>query len=229
MVLMTNSIVTSKNSGTRDSILSALAPKDDAPYYLFSQEKITKENCKLCTHDCREEVEKLYEDQKVKNISAIYKILTETRHMDISYPAVRNHLLYHYQVVKSNVDLAEYAEDLQQWVDKQRDKSHAVRSRIAILEKEMVTIAESSQGLDLVERRRNAEIIKKLAETIMALEGKLEDSMEKMKPVTIVFKQLQIIIDDELSQSQSTTARKVLTNVFERLRDSIGDMPLDEE
>ena len=64
--------------------------------------------------------------------------------------------------------------------------------------------------------------------SFMNYESKLVEMSEKMKPVTIIFKQLQIIIDDELGHNQNNNVKKVLSSVLERLKDSIGDTIIEE-
>ena len=87
------------------SVNTVVDKGDNIVPYLFSLDKITKNNCKLCQADCREEAENLYEHQRKKNYTTITKWLNEQKNLEISRPAVRNHMVYHYRAVQRNNDL----------------------------------------------------------------------------------------------------------------------------
>lgn len=195
--------------------------------YFFSIDKIKKPNCKLCQSEFREEAEEIYESQTRKNYTEIKNRLKERHDFDISMPAVQNHIIYHYKITQNNVSLQEYAENIQGWVNMQTNKVAALRARIAIMEREMFSIAQQSDDVDLVERRKNAETIKKLAETILTYENKLSDFQEQAKPVNLIFNQLKIIVNDEMQHIESVKVKKVLSKVLTRLRDSVGDMVIE--
>jgi len=212
----------------RDNLPIAVFEEDKAPHYVFESGQITKKGCKLCQFQHRALVEETFDAQKRKNYSDLQKQMQTDFNFEISVPAIRNHMIYHYGQTRRNVGLTEYAEDLQAWVGKQKNQKLAVRSRIAILEREMVTLAEMSDDLDIAERRRNAETIKKLAETIMSYESKLAEITEQMKPVAVIFQQIQLIIKDEIQHANSITVRKAFTNFVSRLNESVGEMALED-
>ena len=192
--------------------------------YLFSSDRITKVNCKICQSKLRDKVEEIYENQTRKNYAEIKRKLKNEDDFDISIPAVKNHLIFHYKMTQDNVSLQEYTEDVQKWVNMQTNKVASLKSRIAILTKEMMTIDHLSVDLDIIERRKSAETVKKLAETILTHEDKLNDFYEETKPVNLIFNQLQVIVKDELQYIESPKTKKVLSNVLSRLKDSVGDM-----
>ena len=88
----------------------------------------------------------------------------------------------------------------------------------------MFAIAQAGEELDIVERRKNAETVKKLVETILLLEGRLSEYAEEIKPVNLVFNQLKIIVSDELAHVDNMKAKKVVSTILTRLHDSMGDM-----
>lgn len=206
--------------------LAILTEEDGIPHYLFKADRVTKTNCKLCNAPCRDEAEIMYASQKRKNYSEIQRRLQASHNFDVSVPAIRNHMIYHFNTVTRNANLSEYAEDIQQWVTKQNNQVQAMRNRIAILEREMVTLAEMGDDLELAERRRNAETVKKLAETILTYESKLSEISEQMKPVTMIFNQIKIIATDVIEHSDNTMVRKEFVKFLERLQTSVGDISL---
>ena len=195
--------------------------------YIFSVDKITKTNCKLCQSEFREKAEEIYVSQKKKNYTAIQRTLKEEDDFEISAPSIRNHILYHYKAVENNVDLKEYTEDIQKWVNRQTNKVISLKTRIAILEREMFTIAQISEDLDIIERRKSAETIKKLADTILVYENKLKDFKEESNPINVVFNQLKIIVNDEMQHIDSVKTKKVLSTVLDRLKDSVGEVMVE--
>jgi ribosomal protein L9 len=192
--------------------------------YLFNLDRIDKPNCIMCQSEHREEIEQMYEDQKKKNYSAIKHKLKDAHDFDISRDALRNHLIRHYAKVSTNAILQDYTEEVQQWVNMQGNRVASTRARIAVLEREYFTIASQSDDLDLFERRKNAECLKKLAETMLLLENKIAEFAEEAKPVNVLFNQLTVIVNDEMAHVDSLTSKKLVSKILDRLKDTCGDM-----
>lgn len=197
--------------------------------YSFDGGQIVKQKCKLCKCKFREEVEDWYEKQKRKNYSEIQRKLKNEKSTDLSVNAIKNHMLYHYEAANTNLALSEYSQDVQKWVDMQTNRLAALKTRIGILDREMMTIAAGGEGLELTERRKNAETIKKIADTILTYESKLKDYEAYFEPVTAVFNQLQIIIVDEMQHVENNVTKKVLVSVLQRLKENVGTMVIDSE
>jgi len=192
--------------------------------YLFSLDRVDKPNCIMCQSEYREEIEQIYENQKKKNYSAIKHKLKDDYDFDISRDALRNHLVRHFGRIKDNESLQDYSELVQQWVDMQGNKVASMRARIAVLEREYFTIANQSDDVDLFERRKNAECLKKLAETILLYENKLAEYSEEAKPVNVLFNQLTVIVNDEMAQVDNVTSKKLVGKILARLKESCGGM-----
>ena len=213
--------ITSENINDEGILIPYIAEK------VKSKVKGIKKNCKLCNSEFRDEAEELFASQRNPNYYAIHVFLTG-KGADISYPSVRNHLIYHFQSVQHQEWLLEYAADIKEWLRMPTTKVFALKKRMAILDKEMMTIASQSEGLAMDERRKSAETVKKLADTLLGYEGKLEEYQESLKPVTVIVNQLKIIISEEMEHGGSKETKKVLVNVLERLQDSVGDMIVEE-
>ena len=193
--------------------------------YLFSLDRLEKPNCSMCQSEHREEVEQIFESQKGrKNYELIRRKLKDDYDFDISRNALRNHLIRHYGQAGNNVELQDYAEEVQQWVNMQGNKVASMRARIAVLEREYFTIANQSDDVDLFERRKNAECLKKLAETILVYENKLSEYVEEAKPVSVLFNQLTVIVNDELQHVDNLSSKKLMSKVLARLKESCGEM-----
>jgi len=192
--------------------------------YLFSLDRIEKPNCIVCQSEYREEIEQMYESQKKTNYSAIRNKMKDDHDFEISRHALRNHLVRHFGKISDNESLQDYSEVVQQWVDMQGNKAASMKARIAVLEREYFTIANQSDDVDLFERRKNAEVLKKLAETLLLYENKLSEISEEAKPVNVLFNQLTVIVNDEMAQVDSVTSKKLVGKILARLKESCGGM-----
>jgi len=211
----------------KNSIIISNDSNSNIVPYLFNLDRIEKPNCNLCQSDFREDAEEMYESQKRKNYSEIKKRLKAEHNFEASINGIKNHMLYHYKATQNNVSLQEYAYDVQKWVNMQTNRVAALKSRVAILEREMFTIAQSGDDLNIIERRKNAETVKKLAETILVYENKLAEYQEEVKPVNLVFNQLKVIVNDELQHVDNMKTKRVLSTILSRLHDSVGDMIIE--
>ncbi len=196
----------------------------DVSPYLFNLDRVDKPNCIMCQSEYRDEVEQMYENQKKKNYSAIKHKLKDDHDFDISRDALRNHLVRHYAKTSTNATLQDYTEEIQQWVGMQGNRVASTKSRIGVLEKEYFSIASMSDDLDLFERRKSAECLKKLAETMLLLENKIAEFSEEAKPVNVLFNQLTVIVNDEMAHVDSLTSKKLVSKILNRLKDTCGDM-----
>ena len=191
--------------------------------YSFSTDKIINKKCKLCNYEFRREVEEKYEGQKRKNLLEIKRWLKAEKDFSITVNSIKNHMVFHYGIERRNIILTEYTEDVQKFMKMRSNRTSALKARIAIIDKEMLTIASRGDELDLPERRKNAETVKKLADTLLVYETKLQEYEEKFEPVTIVFNQLRIIIEDEITIDRKS--KKILSTVLTRLKEGpVGDM-----
>jgi len=191
--------------------------------YSFSTDKIINKKCKLCKCEFRKEVEEKYEGQPRKNLLEIKRWLKAEKDFSITVNSIKNHMVFHYGIERRNIILTEYTKDVQKFMKMRSNRTSALKARIAIIDKEMLTIASRGDELDLPERRKNAETVKKLADTLLVYETKLQEYEEKFEPVTIVFNQLRIIIEDEITIDRKS--KKILSTVLTRLKEGpVGDM-----
>jgi hypothetical protein len=196
--------------------------------YVFNSDRICKPNCIICQSEYRDEVEKIYDNQKGrKNYLIIEDYLKSQYDFDISRDALRNHLIKHHDGTKNNIALQEFSEEVQQWINMQGNKAASMRARIAVLEREFFNIANQSDKIDLVERRKNADSLKKITDAIILCENKLAEISEEAKPVNILFNQLTIIVNDELEHVDNLASKKLVSKILSRLKESCGDMLTD--
>ena len=193
--------------------------------YNFELDKIVKAGCKLCNSKHRQAVEEMFDLQKKKNYSQIKDWLKGEKSVDISVNAVKNHIIYHHMALDRNRSLCEFGEDLEVWERGHSNKILALKSRIAVLEREMMTMAIANDAVSFPdERRKNVEAIRKLSETILAHEDKLKEHEKDIEPLQILVSQLGVIISEEMEHVDSAATKRVLRRVLERLQESHGTM-----
>lgn len=210
--------ITVVNDRTSLSSIRSLKKIESIIPYDNNEERINKSNCKLCQSEYRDEAE--LEFDKTPNYLHLTEWLNQ-KGLDVSYPAVRNHILHHYKYDERKDFMLEYAEDIKRWAENCQDKVSSIKNRIGLLSKQMTEIASQSEDLKTIdEKRKSAETTKKLAECILTHEEKLDQYEKSMEPITLIFQQLKIIISDEMKQNNSEEAKRVLLNVLEKIQKS---------
>lgn len=184
-------------------------------------QEVIREGCKLCLSRHREEAEALYDRTRI--ISRSHKLLVDSGE-SISYNAVRNHLVYHHSAIASNSLVKEYAEEVKKWSALQTDSRSALRRTMAMLEREMHTLAAQTEEMDLENRRKVSDTINKYANTLLAYRVKLEDLDRAQEPITIVFNQLQVLMEEEIKSLNDPKAKRAMANVIDKLSETCGDI-----
>jgi len=186
------------------------------PYTDPSGDPAFRKNCKLCNSKHRAEAEALYE--RNNNVSSVHRFLQNDRMEDMSLSAVRSHLINHVQKPGSALLETECAEDIAHWMNLQQDHDFSLKKMIAILDREIMSIESLSDGLNLPERRRNAETIKKLMDTRLVYQSKLDEIRKEKEPIIQIFQQIQIILKETVEQNP--TMRHAAVNIVDKIRQS---------
>ena len=200
----------------KDNLSNFLVPIDDQDI------KVCIDSCFLCQSAYREEAEEMYD--KYDNIKRVHKFLTEDRQEQVSYQAVRNHLQFHHKSPQNSAMIREYGKDISKWQVSQEDSKAGLLRSIAILEREMFTIASQSESLTLAERRRNADMVKKLADSILTHRHRLDEINSENEPIVVVFQQLQLIIQEEIKKTNSSEVKNAVKHIMKRLEDGCRDI-----
>lgn len=194
------------------------------PINLSDGDVIHDHRCKLCNSIYRDEAEAMFD--KYRNYSKVHKLLEE-RGENVSYNAVQNHLKFHYVVNTNNAMMKEYAGEVLKWVEAGTTHTRALERNIAVMEREMISLAALSEGMNLDERRKNTELIKKLGDSAHIYRKTLMDIERSQEPVTLIFNQLQVIIQDELKNATDPATKTIVKKIITRLKDDMGDLTLE--
>jgi hypothetical protein len=187
---------------------------------------ITRSNCKFCKSKYRQQAEEHYELHN-HNIRAAYKFLKE-KGEKISYRGVRNHLKRHYVERDKLEALSDYAGDLSLWVGRQVNTRQRLVERIAVLEREMFTLAALTEGDSIDERRRTADMLKKLSDGIVTLEQKIYELDTQREPVEMVIDKLRDIIAAKMKNANEHDS-KLLLDVIDELSNAMAGFLVEDK
>ena len=188
---------------------------------------ITNNQCKLCNFEHRVEAENYYDN--TPNYRALVRWLKDTYDFEISHPAVRNHILYHYKASQKYELMNGYAEDIKRWMSMPNDRIPALKKRRAILEREMVGLAADTEDLKSDERRKNIELVRKLADTLLNYDAKIDELYKRVEPVTMVLTELNVIMTDVVKHSKDQETKEAFDEVLSKLETAIGDILSSED
>ena len=201
--------------------------KEDYGFFeIVKQTKITKKGCKCCESKFREEAEELFE--KTNNIRAVRKFLEE-KGQKISYLAVRNHINKHYLGTERLQSVKEWLEDVNRYSSNKSDRVRELRGRKNALNREFLLIAAGTDGESLEERRKSADALKKISDTMISIEDKIDDIENEKAPVEILIENFQQIIADKIKKTTTEEVKRVLLDTLTELSDSVGGMSIEEK
>jgi hypothetical protein len=193
----------------------------------WDSENKPRKDCKLCQSRWKLEAEELYD--KTNSITKVFKFLTDDRQEDISYAAVRSHLKFHHESPANNAMIKEYMGEVEGWMDLQLDQLHGLRRAMAQIDRMLNVITAQSEGLPLEQLRKSADTMAKLGALLLNYRAKVEEMNRQKEGVTLVFNQLQVILQDEMKNVNHPEAKKVVSNVLAKLKDSVGHLEIEDE
>lgn len=191
-----------------------------------SEGNISHPLCKICNSDCRKEAENFYDN--TPNYRALMRWLRDGHDIDISYPAVRGHIINHYKASQKYLEMEGYAIDVKKWMAMPNERVPALKKRRAMLEREMVKLGSDNDDKQGDERRKNIELMRKLADTLLNYDTKIDELYKRMEPVTMVLTQLNVIMTDVVKKSHEDETKEAFAEVLSKLEECIGDI-IDSE
>lgn len=195
----------------------ALTPYDEED----CTEIIVKKNCKLCNSEHRAEAEQTFD--QYNNIKRVVEFL-KNKGEEISYPAVRNHLIWHYKNQQHAMMMQSYSEDIGKWIDIQSNRQTFIRRQIAALDRQANVIAIQSESQKIEDRLRSAETEKKLRDSIVSYEKQLQEMEGQLAPVTLFIQQINDLIRIELKGVRTEEAKRVLANVVDKIEKQVSQL-----
>ena len=218
----------SKGKTTKAEIVGTQNGHHDVVPYGDDDNEIGHPGCKLCNSKYREEAELLYE--KKHNYDLVKRFL-DSKGEKLSSNAVSNHIREHYQTSRNIALMKLHALDVGKWIDFQGrgGQETSLIRRMAVLDREFHILSSYSDHLGSQEdRRKNTEQVRKLAETLLSYQTKLEEAREGGQPVQFIFKQLNVLFKEEMKDSSSPEVRKAMVNVLDKLQNEVGELFVGE-
>jgi len=186
-------------------------------------DEIVKPNCRLCNSKFRQEAEDLAE--RGANNMTIYRYLDKIDH--ISYGAIANHITHHFKVKQSETDLREYAGQLSKWSQMSQADDVLINKYVKMLDMEATFLGSKNANVDLIERRKNNEVILKLVNQVTQLKASSRLLNAEMQPIEILFSSLNRIIEMKLKSAISPETRRALQDVIDQLKKEVGEVAIE--
>ena len=181
----------------------------------------------MCQSKFREEAESKFEDAS-HNITVVKRFLDEKKE-SISYMAIRNHMNKHYLGEERLTSVKELLEDISNFSIRGLTGKQMLIERIMFLRREMFNLAAASDGLDIEERRKNADCIKKLSDGITGLECKIQALESEYTMVEKLFEGLNGLIVTKVKTTNSKEVKKALSDLLNEFGDLTQDVMIEDK
>ena len=185
---------------------------------------VTEPSCKLCNSKFRKEAEELSETGTSDR--GVFVWLTDKKE-DISYNAVHNHLREHLRQQQDGQNLKSLASRLSKWGVLTHANEEIYNRYITALDMEFMTLFAENNKLSSQERRKNDELLIKIAQTVGFFKDQIHKLHTEMRPVEVVITSLNRIIQVKLEGTSSPEVKRVLSDIIDQLLRDIGDLPID--
>ena len=184
-------------------------------------------SCKVCQsqHRLRGEAEF---DKTNGSVNAAYTLL---KHLgeDVSKTGVRNHMLRHYAPLVKKEKIELYSKDLAGYLSAQQDRRLQLRERTFVLQKLMYDLAADSEGCNLEDKRKNADVIKKLSDGVTGLEDKIQGLDKSLEPVEILIERLGDIFSGKMKATKDDATKTVLMDILAEIQAKSQDLFTEED
>jgi len=188
--------------------------------------EIISSKCKLCNSQYKDKAEELFEQKK--NASLVQRFLDQQGEK-ISINAVTSHMRNHYQNSKNVSLLKWYDRELANWEELPYYRERSLMRWMTVLTRELHILGSQMDSLSLQERSKQTEQIRKLVETLLNCDGKLHEMKEDIEPVQLIFKQLNVIVQEKLKDSNDPNVKGFIVDVLNQLQEDAGEILLDNE
>lgn len=194
----------------------------------LSDEPTVVPNCKVCATKHRKEVEAMAE--RGSTSVSIHRWLKDQLEKEgaetISYGSVNNHINFHFKTKQTESDLKVYVNQLAGWSKISKSDDQLLNRYIDALDMEVTFLLSKNAIGDVNERRKNNEIILKMMAQIAALKESLKTLRAELRPVEIMVKTLDRIIEFKIASVDAKT-KEILRDVIDQLKLEVKDVLVD--
>lgn len=190
--------------------------------YMGKSGQITSPNCKLCNFEHRAEVEEYYENNP--NYNRLKYWINKEYGLSVSYPAVRNHILYHFKAGEQYEKIEGYVGEITKWMNLSTNRLDSLKKRRAILERNLTYLGAEAEDMKSDEKRKHIELMKKLADTLLAYDNRIEEIEGELEPITIVFQQMNVVMQEVLNNTDDkVVVQSAFDSFLKQLEESVKD------
>ena len=195
--------------------------------HLVDNTEITKTNCKLCQSAFRADAEEKFE--QTNNMKAVSLFLLD-KGEKICYHSIRNHLTKHYLGSRRLDNVKEYLEEVNRFSVGKYNRRDNLNFRINALRREFLLISTETDDMvgSVDDRRRSADILKKLSDGISGLEDKIDEIDNELTPVEVMIENLQGILADKIYSTSNEEVKRAFLDLLNELSDTMGDMLVEK-
>lgn len=182
--------------------------------------------CKMCGMDANKRVAAEEKFERGQSIAAIHRWLREEHKEEIGYHSVKNHLTHHYSREDDRMTMREFSGKLKTWSKLNKDDVHFFNRYIDFLDMEAMELAAKNKELPLPERRKNNELIIKIGSLLSTYKEQVHKLSVEMRPVEVIIKSLNRIIQVKLEGTPNPEVKRVLTDIIDQLLREVGDVEI---
>lgn len=176
--------------------------------------KVTINTCKLCNSQFRDEAEKMYENEV--SMRKIWFWLKDDKKEDLQYLAVQRHFNKHFKAQENAIALSNFSESIDKWEKlNSGNEEKTLKRYIAVLDKEAMSLLSSNEDVDLAEKRKNIELVSKVASTIVSLRETIKKFEVESAPVKIIMQNLEKYVQITLENNTNIEVKKALVEFMQ--------------
>ena len=110
------------------------------------------------------------------------------------------------------------------------DRRANLNFRITALRREFLLISAETDDIvgSVDDRRRSADILKKLSDGISGLEDKIDEIDNELAPVEVVIENLQGLLADKIKSTSNEEVKRAFLDLLNELADTMGSLLVEK-
>jgi len=136
--------------------------------------------------------------------------------------------LKHYLGSQRLESVKEWLEDVDRYSCNKYDRRVNLYGRIKALSREFVLIAAETDGMPIDDRRRSADILKKLSDGMSGLEDKIDEIDNELTPIEVMLENLQGILADKIKNTSNEEVKRAFLDLLNELADTMGSLIVEK-
>ena len=188
--------------------------------------RIFKSNCTICNADCRQEVEKMYEDGK--NIVEISDFLKNKKNITLKTQNIKHHMVEHFKNMERTMLLLDYCENLASMMERRHDRIDDVEMLVNVARLELARAISMPTNGDGVREKLRSDMIDKAMRAMadhIRLFNEMEDDDSKLKAF---YTKVISVWRYEIENAKTDEEKKIYLSSLEKFQSSLVGGPKKE-